>query len=506
VNIEVQEYEEIKSEVIKYSQAYVSSQEIENFTLHVEDKLNNFEPTIMVYGTYNAGKSTLLNALFGKEEMAKTGDAPETSEISEYIYNGYKLYDTPGINAPQEHEDVTNEHLNKCELILFVLSNDGSFEEIFIYEKISEIVKLNKPILIVLNNKSGIDKGSIEEKEQIDKINLNLSKIGDTMEIEAIESKVSLCVVNAKTALKAKLGDKKLLLEKSNILQLENDIDRLLADAGKTEVTNALNLYIGNFIGDTLVQIDSKIDNPEIQKTQELITYIEKLKQRTEVELRDIVLDGVTIASKNLLELLLERDESRITDFINKITQEMQELLNTKIKSIYIDINDKVETFNTEFKELSLTVGLVDRSGDGTQSQITEISDERVSDSLKAGAGVAVNFIPPVVPVFGFPVPARAIAQVALVIFSVFTGSNEAQAKAQAQVDEKRQQHLSAKNKADEFGYDYKNKLLLSVDNKVAEIFTTTLNNLVKLSLQLSSDNKKLLNDKKMLQNILDRL
>jgi len=105
------EYKDIVQDAVKYAQNEVSDDELKKFQKHIETKLENFEPTLMVYGTYNAGKSTLLNALFGIEEMAKTGDSPETAEVYEYKYHGYTIYDTPGINAPIEHEEVTNEHL-----------------------------------------------------------------------------------------------------------------------------------------------------------------------------------------------------------------------------------------------------------------------------------------------------------------------------------------------------------------------------------------------------------
>lgn len=392
MNSDRQQYEEMKNDVVKYSKEYLSAQQIEKFTSHVDDKLNNFKPTVMVYGTYNSGKSTLINALFGKDEMAKTGDAPETSTISEYEYNGYTIYDTPGINAPQEHQDVTDEHLSKCELILFVLSNDGSFEEIFIYEKISEIVKLNKPILIVINNKSGIDRNSIEEKEQMDKINLNLTKIGDKNNIENIESKVNISMVNAKTALKAKLENKNLLLENSNIKQLENDIDTLLASAGKSEVTNTLNIFIGEFIGNTLVQIDTKIDNPEMKKTQELITYIEKLKQKSEVELKEIINDGVAIATRNIFELFLAKNQANIEDFVYKTTQNMQNTINAKIKTIYSELDSKIETFNREFKELSLSIDSIDTTVDNQTISTQTESDDKASKAINCYIDISIKY------------------------------------------------------------------------------------------------------------------
>ncbi|MEA1955890.1 MAG: GTPase [Campylobacterota bacterium] len=505
--IDKEQYINVKNEVIKYSIEYQSKDSLNMFASHIEDKINNFKPTIMVYGTYNSGKSTLINALFGKDELAKTGDAPETSTVSAYEYNGYTLYDTPGINAPQEHEHVTNEHLKKCELVLFILSNDGSFEEKYIYEKISEIVKLEKPILIVVNNKVGLEKDSIQEVEQFDKINLNLSKIGDENGIESIETKVNISMVNAKTALKAKLGNKQLLLTSSNIFSLENEIDKLLKKSGNSEVVNALNGFISDYINDTLAVMDSKIDNPEMKKTQEAITYLEKLKQRTYIELKNTIQESSTIMVQNLLELFLQKDQNLISDFIKKITKETQELLNTKLKAVSSEISSKINNFNEEFSELSISADNIKPLADNTSTNaVSNSSNSNIKNATLAGAAVVVNVIPPVIPIGTVPVPARLIAQIAIAFFGVFSGSSEEKSHAQAEVDEKREQYLAAKNKSDEFGYDYKNKLFSSIDESLNGLFNPTLEKFTQFSKQLDSDNTKLLKDKHQLQSFLRKL
>lgn len=501
MNRDKQEYKDIKSELLNLSKEYISVQEIEKFSLHIDEKLDNFEPTIMVYGTYNAGKSTLLNAIFGKEEMAKTGDAPETSKISEYTYNGYTIYDTPGINAPQEHQEVTDEHLNKCELIIFVLNSDGSFEDRYIYEKISEIVKLNKPLLIVVNNKSNIEKDSIDEKQLMDKININLSKVGDEKGIDKIESKVDICMVHAKVALKAKLKNSKLLLQSSNIVELENKIDTLLASAGHSEVVNALNIFIGGFIGDTLTQIDDKIDNPEMKKTQELITFLQKLRQRTQVELKDIAMQNVQILTSNLLPLITAQNQQGSQELIEQTKINVIEQMNNALESVSQEINTRAEGFKKELQDIATNA----------QSIHLDIK-EQIEDSGSQSSDVeeGIKKIMPLIPVtLAIPVvniPVATVLAVVGALFSMFSSSSDARDKAEAEVQRQREQHLAAKNKADEIAMSFKGSLFSSINDSVSAMFDDFTATYVEISKQLSSDNEKLLQDKKDLQEILNKI
>lgn len=68
------------------------------------------KPKVMVYGIYNSGKSTLINALC-KEEVAEMADRPMTDQITEYDRGDYVLVDSPGVDAPIQHELVTEEHI-----------------------------------------------------------------------------------------------------------------------------------------------------------------------------------------------------------------------------------------------------------------------------------------------------------------------------------------------------------------------------------------------------------
>ena len=341
---------------------------------------------------------------------------------------------------------------------------------------------------------------------EIDKVNFHLSTICDKKGIVNAEENVSVVFVDALTALEGKLENEDELIDESNIEQLEIKIDELLGKSGNEEVTNALNLYVSKYINRTIDVIDNKIDNPEMKKTQELITYLEKLKQRTEIELKNIAMDSVGIATANLLELMLGKDKNSIEAMIKRTTDEVIERINQKFKQVHEELKSKVDEFKGDFETLIIHSENINLSDTNIEDIATSDTDSGTNDAIMAGAGVAVNAIPPVIPVGPYPIPARAIAQVALALFSIFSGSNEAKTQAKAELDAKRQQHLSAKNRTEEFGIKYKNDLMDGIDINLDKTFNELIQGLINLANKLEGKNSKLLKDKEHLHGILDTL
>ena len=88
-----------------------------------------------------------------------------------------------------------------------------------------------------------------------------------------------------------------------------------------------------------------------MKKTQEMITYLEKLKQQLKLELKQIATDSVAIATKNLFELMLNRNEKNINNMIEKTTYEIAEQINQRIKQIQDELKLKINQFEVELKE-----------------------------------------------------------------------------------------------------------------------------------------------------------
>ena len=200
-----------RGEAAKLAQTYRQARE------HCDERLEADRPRVMLYGVYNAGKSTLLNALLGREEAA-IGDTPTTARLSSYLWNGYELLDTPGINAPIEHEIISREALTRCQVVFFVVSAANSFENMAIFEAMRDVARQGKRLFIVLNDKEnkGADHPDMTRVRQA--VQRNLMAVGFDAEQAAA---FRLCVINAKFALLGRLHRNDKLVESSGILELE---------------------------------------------------------------------------------------------------------------------------------------------------------------------------------------------------------------------------------------------------------------------------------------------
>ena len=99
---------DFKGDVLNdYDRLYTICKDLNRFDkyeldlIRIKDLLDKVNPSLMFYGVYNAGKSSLLNAIFG-EVKASVADVPETHKVTYYKWNNFDLVDTPGVNGPKK--------------------------------------------------------------------------------------------------------------------------------------------------------------------------------------------------------------------------------------------------------------------------------------------------------------------------------------------------------------------------------------------------------------------
>ena len=141
---------------------------------------------IAVYGKYNHGKSSLLNALV-KKDIFKTADIRETVKIQSYTNRDITWIDTPGLDADVKESDDTeaNRLLSTSDLLLFVHSvNEGELdnkEVLFLKEQ----SKNSKNIILVLTQIDKID--SLDNVKKI--IEEQLISMSKPIEVVTVSSK-----------------------------------------------------------------------------------------------------------------------------------------------------------------------------------------------------------------------------------------------------------------------------------------------------------------------------
>lgn len=122
----------------------------------------NYEPKIGILGKTGVGKSSLCNAIFGKD-LAPISDVDsctrEAQEYSGQIGSGkIKLVDLPGAGESQkrdlEYKKLYSKQLPELDVVLWVLKADDkafSSDEDFYHNIIKPHLEQGKPFIIVLN-------------------------------------------------------------------------------------------------------------------------------------------------------------------------------------------------------------------------------------------------------------------------------------------------------------------------------------------------------------------
>ncbi len=243
-----------------------------SFKNFYDRNINKAQPEIMVHGIYNAGKSTLINALVGKE-VAPFGDVPLTCKIDKYEWNGYQITDTPGVDAPiQGHEEITREHLKESEVVIFVMSAGAGSENIDNYGRMVEIIEAGKRLLIVVNDKSKISDEVVRCGIK-DKVKVNLKTVATEKGMCINEIDYDVIFVNAQTACVANKYNEPELLRDSNLQVLEQHILKEIRRVdGYARIRTIINEI--NHIAEKTLQKIAALSNDDIRILDDLKEYL----------------------------------------------------------------------------------------------------------------------------------------------------------------------------------------------------------------------------------------
>ncbi|MBE5936953.1 MAG: hypothetical protein E7265_02865 [Lachnospiraceae bacterium] len=382
----LKEFEKIKSECCDYlsSQTYYDCSHMLSRVLEEVDPLIQFEkPRVMIYGIYNAGKSTLINALC-KNEVAEMGAAPTTAQVKEYEPEDcdYVLIDSPGVDAPIEHEKITEDNLSKCHVILFVMSNKGIFEDKSNYKRMIELIDKNIPFIIVLNEKDDnyrIHKDDTEEeknrklqareKEKKDvryKIIENLKKYSGR---ESIHDEYEIIEINAKSGLKGVIDGKAKLYEKSKVGELDARIRQLLSSEKQLRIFHQPLNNMLSILGEITAVLFKQRTGINQEGFEDSI--------QTMLMMKNNVMESMRIYTKQIVYGHADEVARIIRDENNAAYSEVKKFILDEIEAHFVSrVNELAYFINSNFSEMGIDV---DSKASFMSEKKSEGKDEKFS-------------------------------------------------------------------------------------------------------------------------------
>lgn len=289
-------------------------------------KICKTEPEIMFYGIYNAGKSSILNELLGADK-APVADKPTTDKVTYYDWNGYKITDTPGVFAPIAHEEVTEAHLKKADIVLFVMSTTGSNEKAENYTRMKSIVDAGKKIIIVLNDKNG-DLGHNDENIQAikRKVAVNMNQVG----IENVDEKYCIVTVNAERAHQGRVEDEPYFIEQSGLDELKNVILNELKRTTSFDILRGGIKQLENILDEFIQKLEARENSELLRKMNQVLETFNKQKIFMRREINTYIDTKTEIFGETLPQIIWSSRDNQ--DQLNEIIAKEVEQLHAKVQ------------------------------------------------------------------------------------------------------------------------------------------------------------------------------
>jgi predicted GTPase len=377
---------QLNTHVKPYIEKAGAEKEWEQIQQLYSQKLNATNPEVMVYGIYNAGKSSIINELIG-EDRAKVDDVPTTDKVEYYDWHGYRLADTPGVCAPIKHEKVTTEHLKKADVVLFVMATTGSNEKKENYERMKDIIDAGKKVIIVLNDKNG-DLFNPDREQNIAAIKVKVVENMKQMGIEDVEKKYFIICVNALRAKKGREKRNEKLLEKSNMEELRMVIIQELKKTNRFAILANTVHEIETLLEIIVQKYQKTISTSDTGYINELLGEIRVARQEVRNNMSSYV-DRMADRLAGELPLLIwpkntepnPQADAMVTEKTNHALELIRQKLTNEIKSTVAELSSQIDEMqipdcSIEFKAENLQVSLpADHGDDKSSTMAADILD-----------------------------------------------------------------------------------------------------------------------------------
>jgi len=249
----------------KLQSKYISKGELESIKL-LKKAIKESTVLVTCMGLYNHGKSTLLNTLVKDFEYKtfKTADVRETAKNKKVVYEDITFVDTPGLNAKDNDNKRVFDAVKESDINLMVHNiSTGEFTKVEV-EFLQNIKKhwsnpkefIERTIFVLTRTDTANEDDILATQKRMQQ---------QIQEIFGVSA--TLIAVSAKTYTKGMLENKKLLIKKSQINELEKLLISL-KDTYKSSILKTKKERLSKLYDSFIAKLSSKVQTNKLAITQ----------------------------------------------------------------------------------------------------------------------------------------------------------------------------------------------------------------------------------------------
>ncbi len=351
-----------------------------------EDKKGKADAVVMVYGVYNAGKSTLINALIGRE-AAEVDDVPKTDAVAAYEWGNYSILDTPGVDAPIEHERVTQAQMLKADAVIFVVDPLGTVEEEKTLEVLLDMVEARKQIYLVFNEKKPVSPDTFVHLK--DQVRTRLQALAAARGLSDVLKEIPISKVNARRALQGIVRQQPLMVELSDFPAFEQQLRTFLQGIGTNQVYGRLKGELQDFLQAAVAIFEARSESATVKKYDRLLQHINAERSRFSRDMARVVArqrSHVLEMSKVYLRTAPQECQEQLEQLLRKAGEQVSHGLESELQAVVSLVQAEIDEFQVSLPQIRHTdaVGSVPGLG-GAEAQ-----DDEGSLPMPGAAGASI--------------------------------------------------------------------------------------------------------------------
>ena len=206
--------------------------EVQSIGRNLPDSDSKDAISLAFAGQYSAGKSTIISALTGRDDIA-IGAGITTDQTSEFDWNGVTVIDTPGIHTSlrPDHDEITYRSISQSDLLVFVITNelfDNHVADHF--RKLAIDLEKGYETILVVNKMGRAAAGNTPAAREVISEDLRRPLAPFTPEDLRITFTDAASVLEARAETDAEIAD--ILTEQANVGELIANLNDLIRHKG----------------------------------------------------------------------------------------------------------------------------------------------------------------------------------------------------------------------------------------------------------------------------------